>query len=179
MNTLSVRKPSLSMLQAYEAFLEEYVNDKQEYYTVLRDMYEETAGDTEKLISLQIARAKGEQLPEGWVPVTTLWMERNGKIIGEAVIRHALNCPVLEEFAGHVTYYILPTFRGNGRAKDFLRWIVDEARVIGIKELRLHCDQENIASKKTLEASGAQLKDILDNRESWGEMTCRYNIMID
>lgn len=179
MNTLSVHKPSLSRLQAYGAFLEAYLNDKQNYYSALRDMVEETNGNTEKLISLQNARTKGEQLPDGWVPVTTLWMERAGEIIGEAVIRHELNSPLLERFAGHVTYYILPAFRGAGHAKILLRWIIDEARIIGIKDLRLHCDQENIASQKTLEACTAQLKDILDNRETWGEMTCRYSIMID
>lgn len=167
------------MLHSYGAFLEGYLGDKQDCYFVLRDMYEETKGNIAELITLQIDRSKGERLPEGWGPVTTLWMQMDRKIIGEAVIRHEINCPVLEEFAGHVTYYILPNFRGRGYAKVFLRSIIEEAQAIGIKELRLHCDQENIASQKTLEACNARLKDVLDNREIWGELTRRYCIIPD
>lgn len=176
---MNIFKPSPSKTKEYKAFLDAYLADPQEYYTALKDLHEETQGNIEKLISLQIARAKGDQLPEGWVPVTTLLMELNGQIIGEAVIRHDLTNALLERFAGHVTYYILPSFRGNRRAKEFMKWIVEEARTIGIKDLRLHCDEKNIASQKTLEACNAKLKDVLDNREAWGEMTCRYSILID
>lgn len=179
MNSPSVCKPSLFKLQEYESFLEEYLTDQQSYYTMLRVMYEEAKGDIDKLVSLQIAQSKGEQLPDGWTPMTTLWMELEEKIIGQAVIRHELNCPVLEEFAGHVTYYILPSYRGKGYAKIFLKWIIGEARAISIKDLRLHCDQRNVASQKTIKAHKAQLIDVLDNTETWGEMTCRYRLRLE
>jgi predicted acetyltransferase len=177
-NTLSVCKPSLDRLEVYAGFVKEYLADDQSYFTMLFDMHEETQGDMEKIISLQIGQEKGEFLPAGWVPVTTLWLEQDEKIVGQAAIRHALNCPVLEEFAGHVTYYILPSCRKRGYAKFFLERIIGEARMIGIKELRLYCDEENIASRKILEASHARLIDILDNRETWGEMTRRYSLVI-
>jgi predicted acetyltransferase len=178
MTELSAVYPTLELASVYQRFLQEYLEDDQEYYSLLRDLYEELDGDAGLLISIASDRAKGQQLPQGWCSVTTLWLKVKDKIVGEAVIRHELNNDILRHFAGHVTYYILPSCRGKGYGAHLLQCVIKEAKRIGIPELVFCCDEVNRASRKLLESSGAKLADVIDNRDDWGEMTCRYFITV-
>lgn len=56
--------------------------------------------------------------------------------------------------ASHIYYEIDPAFRGKGYGKLILKSGLEEARKIGLQELLITCDDENIASKKIIEANG-------------------------
>ncbi|MGE0109145.1 MAG: GNAT family N-acetyltransferase [Bdellovibrionales bacterium] len=178
MTELSAVYPTLEMAAIYQQFLQEYLEDDQEYYSLLRDLYEEVDGDVDLLIGIVSGRAKGQYLPQGWCSVTTLWLKVKDKIVGEAVIRHELNNDILRNFAGHVTYYILPSCRGKRYGGYLLQSVIKEAKRIGIPELVFCCDEANMASRKLLESLGAKPADVIDNRDDWGEMTCRYFVTV-
>lgn len=165
--------PSISRTVAYERFLKDYLEDDQDYYSALKELYESVDGNAEFLILKQLAWSKGVGLPDGWFPVTTIWLLEGDDIVAEGILRHDLN-DFLRGFAGHITYYVAPDYRGKGYGKVMLNALKHEAQKIGINELLICCDENNASSRKIIEASGAAKLDVIDNMEDHGEMTCRY-----
>lgn len=165
--------PSTSMKDAYSRFLDQYLEDDQDYYSALKDLYESVDENVEHLILKQLAWHKNVGLPDGWFPVTTLWLVVDDEIVAEGIIRHDLN-EFLRNFAGHITYYVAPNYRGKGYGKVMLEALKKECQKIGIRELIICCDENNLSSKKIIEKSGATKIDVIDNIKDFGEMTCRY-----
>ena len=60
-------------------------------------------------------------------------------------------------FGGHIGYGVRPSVRRRGYATEILRLSLVEARSIGIGDVRLTCDQENIASAKSIIKNGGVL----------------------
>jgi predicted acetyltransferase len=95
----------------------------------------------------------------GFVPATTYFMirEKDDKIIGMINLRHELN-ERLAKTGGHIGYSIRPTERKKGYAKIQLYLCLLKAKEIGLEKVMLTCDENNIASAKTMEALGAIFK---------------------
>lgn len=68
---------------------------------------------------------------------------------------HAKEVP--PNMASHIYYEIYPLYRGKGYGKQILKLGLDEAKKIGLKEVLLTCYEDNIASKKIIEANGGVL----------------------
>ncbi len=102
--------------------------------------------------------SKGKDLPEGYVPYTVLWLVDGVEFIGTLTIRHTLN-EKLEHVGGHIGYDIRPAKRGRGYGKEILRLGLKRAKGIGINNVLITCDLENIPSKKIIEANGGILQE--------------------
>ena len=109
-------------------------------------------------------RAKGLDLPEGFVPETILWLVEGERYIGRVSVRHSLN-EHLFNIGGHIGYYIRPRERGKGYGTQILKLSLPKASELGIERLLVTCDDCNMASRKIIEANGG----VFENEVSQGE----------
>lgn len=92
-------------------------DDIEQEYCFVRDMPVDENGMTNEWSGISredfeksalpemIAFAKGENLPEGYVPETFLFLWNDDEIVGQFRIRHYL-CESLRTGAGHIGYFI-------------------------------------------------------------------------
>lgn len=112
----------------------------------------------------------GRNLAEGRVPATFLIAEAEGHLIGRSSIRHELN-DFLFNVGGHIGYGVRPEFRRRGYATEILKQSLELIRKLGVNEVLITCDDENIGSAKVIESQGG----ILENRvEFEGTLKRRY-----
>lgn len=122
-----------------------------EWYGVAREDFEE------KSLKTMIAYSKGEQLPEGFVPETFLFLWDDNEIVGLFRIRHFL-CESLREGAGHIGYFIEKKYRGKGYGIEGLRLALQIARtIIPEEEIYLRVSKDNIASLKVMQHNGGYI----------------------
>lgn len=153
------------MLYLKEANLE----DAEQEYLFVKDIPENENGFTnewafakqedfnKKALSMMIAYSKGEQLPDGFVPETYLFLWNDNFIVGQFRIRHYL-CESLRNGAGHIGYYIQKEYRGKGFAKEGLRLTLDIARtIIPENEIYLRVMKDNVASLRVMLHNGGSI----------------------
>ena len=96
--------------------------------------------------------------PDGRVPQTTLWWVSGNEYLGRISIRHWLTAS-LREIGGHIGYDIRPSARQRGYATAMLAAALPVARSLGIDRALLTCDEDNVFSRKVIEANGGMLED--------------------
>jgi len=96
--------------------------------------------------------------PAGFVPSTTLWWVSADEYLGRIVIRHRLT-PRLRDYGGHIGYDVRPSARRRGHATAMLAAALPVAHALGIDPALVTCDEDNIASRKVIEANGGTLED--------------------
>ena len=98
------------------------------------------------------------------VPSTTYFAirEHDRRLVGVIDLRHHIDHPILSTWGGHSGYTVRPSERGKGYATEMLRLNVINAGKIGIENMLVVCDADNIASEKTIVANGGQLENIID-----------------
>lgn len=88
---------------------------------------------------------------------TFLLIRKNdNKLIGMLNIRWNIP-PNIQEFVGNIGYGIRPTERKKGYNKINLYLGLIEVQKLGLKKIYLDCEDNNIASYKTMEALNAKL----------------------
>ena len=118
---------------------------------------------------------KEETVREGLVPATTyLAFNDQGKLVGMIDIRHRLNDYLLK-FGGHIGYSIRKSERKQGYATEMLGLALKECYKLGIKEVLITCDKDNIASAKTIINNGGKLENEILEGDS---ITQRYWITL-
>lgn len=165
-------KPSLRYKQAYLDALEE---SKSETSDTQLNKPEENQS-FEDFVQQLLDNEVGKSLPDGWVAATMFWLLDNNEIIGRVHIRHTLSDYLLKH-GGHIGYYIRPSKRKMGYGKKILELSLAEAKKLGLMKVLVTCDDDNIGSKKIIEANGGVLENKVDN-ENDKPQTCRYWIEI-
>jgi len=161
-------EPSLDLEAPYRAFLEEF-QDLGEDMLVMDRLAE--LGFRRFVEELR-AYAEGRGLPEGWVAGSRLWLvAEEGEILGEVDIRHELT-PALEDFGGHIGYWVRPSRRGEGLGTAMLALALDEARALALNRVLITCDPKNTASVRVIEKNGGRLAS--QSVAKTGRITSRY-----
>ena len=112
----------------------------------------------------------GRNLAEDRVRATFLIAEFDGELIGRASIRHSLNGFLLN-FGGHIGYGVRPQFRRRGFATEILRQSLQYIHELGVTDVLVTCDEDNVGSSKVIESQGG----ILENRVEYeGTLKRRY-----
>jgi predicted acetyltransferase len=129
-------------------------------------------GDYEKYRQIIGEMSQGLNLQKGHVPCTTLFaFDENEKLVGRSSIRHELNAHLLKE-GGHIGYGVLPEFRGNGYATSILKTSIDyiKENLPELKKALVTCDEDNIASRRTIEKNGGVLENTLELKDGTKKM---------
>lgn len=101
--------------------------------------------------------SRGEDLPEGFVPETFLFLWDGDTIVGQFRLRHYL-CESLRTGGGHIGYYIGKAYRGRGYGTEGLRLTLEIARnIVPEEEFYLRLNRDNIASLRVMQKNGGYL----------------------
>jgi predicted acetyltransferase len=115
---------------------------------------------------------RGGELPAPWVPATFLLAEVDHTVVGRTSIRHELNDHLLA-VGGHIGYGVLPDYRRRGYATEMLRQSLVIARSYDVSPVLVTCDEDNVASRRTIERCGGVLENIVENPDG-GPRKRRY-----
>ena len=112
--------------------------------------------------------------PANGVQTSTFFSQRaDGKLIGCIKIHHSLTNELKN--GGHVAYGIRPSERGKGYGKKQLELCLKYAKQIGLKQVIIACDKDNVASAKTAMSCGGIL---IEEFEESGIIKQHYEIKI-
>jgi predicted acetyltransferase len=90
------------------------------------------------------------------VPSTTWWWCEGDTYLGRIAVRHKLT-DKLRKIGGHIGYDVRPTARRKGHGTAMLAAALPCARALGIESALITCDQDNIGSRRVIEANGGVL----------------------
>ncbi len=113
-----------------------------------------------------------EESKNGWVPDTTLFcLDKDRNIfVGAVNIRHYLNDELIKT-GGHIGDGVRPSERRKGYATAIIALALGECKKLGINNVLICCDKDNIASAKSIISNGG----ILENEiEEDGHIKQRY-----
>lgn len=96
------------------------------------------------------------------VPATLFLCIRNldNKIVGTIQIRHRLNEKLLFD-CGHIGDGVRPSERRKGYATEMIKLALEECKKLGIYEVLMTCDSDNIGSEKSIINNGGVLENIV------------------
>lgn len=95
------------------------------------------------------------EIPYYWYDII---LKETNQSIGKISIRIGHNYH--SYYNGNIGYEIDKEFRGNNYSYIASKMVIAVAKHHGMKKLMLTCDEDNIASYKTIEKLGASLKEI-------------------
>lgn len=99
----------------------------------------------------------GINLPDGFVPSTTYWLVRGDELLGVSNLRHYLNDRI-RHAGGHIGLGVRPSQRGIGLGKELLKRTLDEAKLMGIFCIYVHCYKHNEPSARMIVSNGGVLE---------------------
>jgi len=102
--------------------------------------------------------------------------EEDKKIIGMINIRLALN-DFLRKEGGHIGYCIRPAERKKGYGTQMLRESLEFCKIIGLCDIIITCDKENIASAGMIKKCGGILEEEFYS-EYFNETIQKYRIVL-
>lgn len=157
---LQLVEPDCRLRDEYLAYIDDFRHAGEDHHAENRDM---VLHDFEAFLARCRDHAAGRNLDPGYVPQTTFWLVRQGRLLGTCRLRHRLN-DSLSQHGGNIGYDVRPTERGKGYATRMLAMVLDKARQLGLARAMLTCDKDNAASACVIVRNGGRL-----DRESWWE----------
>lgn len=96
------------------------------------------------------------ELEDWMVPQTSYWLYDNEKPIGYGRVRHYLN-DALQKTSGHIGYAIRRSERGQGYGNLILSLLLDECKKLGIEDVQISANTDNIPSNRVIIKNGGML----------------------
>jgi predicted acetyltransferase len=92
------------------------------------------------------------------------WITDGDQVIGFLALRHELNDWLLRE-GGHIGYSVRPSRRREGHAGRALALALERARELELDRVLLTCDEDNVASRRTIEGGGGAYEDTRNGKQ--------------
>ena len=161
-------EPSKQYKDSFIEAVKEFQTDKD--FPLQKSWYhdfsiENLVGDFASFVEKQLSEARGENLPEGYVPQTNYWLVDDGEFVGAVRIRQRLNDHLMQ-IGGHIGYAIRPSRRRRGYGKKIMELALGKAKEMGIARVRITCDADNDASRKIIEQNGGLFDSCIPNPET-------------
>ena len=86
---------------------------------------------------------------DGWLPTKTWWLMDGDVFVGVCSVRIGVNDKLIER-GGNTSVEIRPSLRGRGYGYQSLKLRLEKANELGMMNLLITCDVENIASKNNI-----------------------------
>ena len=119
------------------------------------------SGDFDGYLRVVDAWTRGEEIPPGWVAVSTFWLiDDDDAYIGSTNVRHVLN-DYLRDYGGHIGYTIRPSRRRLGHGTEICRLALIEAKRLGLERVLITCDDDNAGSRLIIERNGGILENVV------------------
>lgn len=151
---LELIKPTIKFESEFLSLLKEYQAAAEDPY---RDILKAAWTDFHTYIHQIEDYSQGKGLPNGYSPMTSFWLVRDGiVIVGESRLRHKLT-PALEIEGGHIGYSISPSQRRKGYGTQLLSMTLEKAKELGLRCVLVTCDTDNIASARVIQKNGGRL----------------------
>ena len=142
------------------------------------DRFGDALGDFAAYVQALEAQKDPDNVPPDWVPSTTFWLvTADGRVVGTSRLRHWL-VPHLELEGGNIGYDVRPSERGKGYGTALLALTLEKARDLGLDEVLVTCDTDNVPSVRIIEKNGGRLVGQGISDES-GKLVNRYRIALD
>lgn len=102
--------------------------------------------------------SRGEDLPEGWIPMTTYFLYIDNIPVGYGRVRHT-SSEYLETVigAGNLGYGISKNYRGRGYGNVLFRELLNKCKDFGYNEIKLFPHKENTATIKIMLKNGGEI----------------------
>jgi predicted acetyltransferase len=150
--------PSLFFEAEFSAFCDDYIHNDPENGEYYLDGKTNFSHYVQRLMDEE----RGVNLKEGYVPCSHYWLVNSDKsIVGAIRVRHNIDSEFLSLEAGHIGYDIAPSFRRLGHGKTMLKLALAKAKALGLFRVLVTADEDNIASRKIIEASDGELENIV------------------
>lgn len=166
-------KPSVIYKDSYLQGIEEFQQEgKYQNYNVKR-----IREHFEPFLQHLFDQQEHDRVMPGRVPNRDFWLICDNEFVGRMNLRYELNDYLLR-VAGTIGYEIRPSRRRQGYGTIILRLGLQEARKAGLRKALLTCDEDNIGSKKVIEANGGVFENAIDVEGS-SKRKLRYWIALE
>jgi predicted acetyltransferase len=156
MSTTQLIKPSRLLEASHRSLIREFTERDEE---LVPWVLAEVCDDFEKYVSRLEQHSSGVDLRPGFVPSTTFWLiDVSKEILAVSNLRHELT-PFLLDYGGHIGFGVRPSARRHGYATEIVRQTLVKARKLGIEDVLVTCDKDNIGSAKAIMNNGGELWD--------------------
>jgi predicted acetyltransferase len=130
-------------------------------YGAVWDDRAEFAGFVDDLMAQESAETPRPAL---FVPTTSVWWVEGDEYLGRLGIRHRLAPGRAGQRNGHIGYDVRPSARRQGHATAMLAAALPIAASLGLSRVLITCDEDNVASRRTIERNGGVLHDQFDEK---------------
>ena len=169
MADIFLAEPDIKYQKSFENYVLSYRKINDEHYF---SKYKEALVDFQNYLAVLYNYSQGIELPRGIVAYSTFWLIDKEEVVGVVRIRHKV-----VKYGGHIGYDISPEHRKKGYGNFILKLALEKAKEIGLKEVILTCNINNIASRKIIEQNnGRLLGTIFDEEEK--EHLYKYSIKL-
>jgi len=144
--------PSKKYIKGNTAYIKELYKRREITKRELNDKIEKRKKVPTFLRRLRDNR-NGINLEKGQVAHTVYWLVDDKKFIGVLRLNKKLN-KQRRTRGGNIGYAIRPSKQKKGYGTEILRLGLLKAKIQGLKKVRIDCRENNIASKKIIEANG-------------------------
>lgn len=112
-------------------------------------------------IIVQIQQAKdAATCPPNQLPHEDFWLFEDNTWVGLITLRKAIDEQHMRS-GGHIGYVIRPSWRGRGYGTKLLALGLERACAYSLQRVLLTCADDNLSSRRVIEANGGKLEDII------------------
>jgi predicted acetyltransferase len=169
---------NLRLVEPTAALAAEFRDMATEWRDAGESKFEKALDDFEAYVAALENARLAENLPPDRVPGNTYWLLLDGhRIVGTSRLRHWL-LPHLEKEGGHIGYDVRPSERRKGHGTRLLALTLERAVVLGLREVLVTCDTDNVGSVRIIERNGGRLIGTAISDRT-GNQVSRYRIVVN